>query len=113
MEMRLVKEALALEQPMGAGSSQAVVEGEITLPGGLREEARVLHCGAMTVVDSVEALQDRASVTGKVVFHTLYTQGDPTKVNAIEATADFTHIMELPGAQPRNQCRVEAQVEHA
>ena len=65
MEMRLVKEALALEQPMGAGSSQAVVEGEITLPGGLREEARVLHCGAMTVVDSVEALQDRASVTGK------------------------------------------------
>ena len=67
----------------------------------------------MMVVDSVEALQDRASVTGKVVFHTLYTQGDPTKVNAIEATADFTHIMELPGAQPRNQCRVEAQVEHA
>ena len=113
MEMRLVKESVALEQPMGAGSSQAVVEGEITLPGGLREEARVLHCGAMTVVESVEALQDRASVTGKVVFHTLYTQGDPTRVNAIEATADFTHIMELPGAQPRNQCRVEAQVEHA
>lgn len=112
MDMRLIKENIQLEQPMGSGQSQAVVEGEITLPGGLREEARVLSAGGMVVVDSVEPLQDRVSVTGKVVFHTLYTQGDPSKVNAMEATADFTHLMDLPGAQPRGVCLMDAAVEH-
>ena len=111
MDMRLVKENIALEQPAGRGSSHAAVEGEITLPGGLREEARVLHAGAMAVVEHVESMQDRASVTGKVVFHALYTQGDHSKVNALEATADFTHMMDMPGTQPRNLCRVEAAVE--
>ena len=111
MDMRLVKENIALEQPTARGVSQATVEGEITLPGGLREEARVLHAGGMAVAEHVETMQDRATVTGKMVFHTLYTQGDHSKVNAMEATADFTHIMDLPGAQPRNLCCVDAEVE--
>ena len=112
MEMRLLKESVQMERLAAQGESQAVVEGEMTLPGGLREEARVLHAGGMAVAEAVEALQDKVSVSGKVAFHALYTQGDPGKVNALEATADFTHIMDMPGVQPRNRCRVEAQVEH-
>lgn len=112
MDMRLVKENIHLEQPVGRGQSQTVVEGEITLPGGLREEARVLHAGGMAVVDHVEAMQDRVSVMGKVVFHALYTQGDHSKVNAMEATADFTHMLDMPGAQPKNLCYAEGTVEH-
>lgn len=112
MELRLMKESIQMEQPAGTAQSQAVVEGEITLPGGLREEARVLAADGMAVIDTVEAMQDRASMTGKVVFHALYTQGDPDKVNAIEASAEFTHLMDLPGAAPRSQCLAEAAVEH-
>ena len=112
MELRLMKENIQMEQPVGAAQSQAVVEGEITLPGGLREEAHVLAAQGMALIESVETMQDRASVTGKVVFHALYTQGDPEKVHAIEAGADFTHLMELPGAAPRNQCIATAQIEH-
>ena len=112
MEMRLLKESVQLEQPTGSGRSQAMVEGELTLPGGLREEARVLQAGGMAAVDTVEATQDHLTVTGRVVFHVLYTQGDPEKISAMEATADFTHLMELPGAQPRGVCQAEATVEH-
>lgn len=112
MEMRLLKESVQMERLAAQGESQAVVEGEMTLPGGLREEARVLHAGGMAVAEAVEALQDKVSVSGKVAFHALYTQGDPGKVNALEATADFTHIMDMPGVQPRCRCRVEARVEH-
>ncbi len=112
MELRLMKENIQMEQPAGSAQSQAVVEGEITLPGGLREEAHVLSAQGMAVIDSVEAMQDRASVTGKVTFHALYTQGDPDKVHAIEASADFTHLMDLPGAAPRCQCAASAQIEH-
>lgn len=112
MDMRTMKENIQLEQPTGRARGQAVVAGEITLPGGLREEARILHAGGMVVVDSVEAMQDRVSIAGKVVFHTLYTQGDHTRVNGMEATADFTHMLDMPGAQPRNLCRAEGAVEH-
>lgn len=112
MDMRCLKESIPMERRVGSGRSQAVVEGEITLPGGLREEARVLYAGGMVVIDGVEAMQDRVSVTGKVVFHTLYTQGDPSKINAMEATADFSHMMDLPGVQPRMVCQTDASVEH-
>lgn len=112
MDIRLNKENIQLERLSAAGRGQTVVEGEITLPGGLREEARALHAGAMAVVDAVEAMQDRAAVSGKVVFHALYTQGDPGKVQAVEASADFTHVLDMPGMQPRNLCSMDVQVEH-
>ncbi|MBQ8654374.1 MAG: DUF3794 domain-containing protein [Clostridia bacterium] len=112
MEIRQLKEKINMERLAGRGRGQTTVEGEITLPGGLREEARVLEAGGMAVIDAAEALQDRVTVSGRVIFHALYTQGDPGKVSAMEATADFTHLLEAPGAQPRDVCRVSAQVEH-
>ncbi len=110
--MDMVKETVQTEQLAGVCQSQAVVEGEITLPGGLREAAHVLHAGGMAVAEKAEALQDRVTITGRVVFHVLYTQGDPTKVNAVEATADFTHLCDLPGAQGKASILADVQVEH-
>lgn len=98
--------------PGGQRQGQAAVEGEITLPGGLREEARVLSAGAMVVLENVEAQQDKVILEGRVVFHALYTQGDPDKPQAMEASADFTHTLDLPGAQARMLCRGDAAVEH-
>lgn len=109
--MQLIRESIRLEQPLGAGWSQAIVEGEVPLPGGLREEARVLAAHAMAVVEDAEALQDRVSVRGRVIFHVLYTQGDPSKVSAIEAAADFTHLCDVPGSQPRASALAQAQSE--
>lgn len=90
-----------MERLVGNAQGQAAVEGEITLPGGLREEARVLSAGAMVVLENVEAQQDKVILEGRVVFHALYTQGDPDKPQAMEASADFTHTLDLPGAQAR------------
>ncbi|MBQ8556076.1 MAG: DUF3794 domain-containing protein, partial [Clostridia bacterium] len=112
MDMNLMTETLTIEQPLGTCQSQAVVEGDVTLNGGLREEAHVLSAGGMAVVENTEALQDRVTVSGRVVFHVLYTQGDPQRVQSVEATADFTHLCELAGAQPRSSVYADAQVEH-
>ncbi len=76
MEMKCLRENLQMERLVGSAQGQAAVEGEITLPGGLREEARVLSAGAMVVLDNVEAQQDKVVLEGRVVFHALYTQGD-------------------------------------
>lgn len=113
MEMKLIRESIQLEQPLGRGRAVAAVSGEATLPGGLREEARVLATDAMAVVEGTEALQDRVNVSGRVIFRVLYTQGDPSKVSAIEATADFLHPCSLPGAQPRASALANAQVQRA
>ena len=91
MDAQLRKETVTMEQVTAHGASQAVVEGEITLPGGLREETHVLHAGGMAVVDSAESGADRATLSGKVIFHVLYTQGAPNQVHVVEATADFIH----------------------
>lgn len=112
MEMRLMKENIQMEQPVGRAEAHTLVEGDITLPGGLREEARVLHAGAMAVVEHTEAMQDRLSVMGKVMFHALYTQGDPTNVCVMEATADFAQHLDLPGLTPHHAAEASAFVEH-
>ena len=112
MDAQLRKETVTMEQVTAHGASQAVVEGEITLPGGLREETHVLHAGGMAVVDSAESGADRATLSGKVIFHVLYTQGAPNQVHVVEATADFIHQCDLSGAQPKGRVQAQARVEH-
>lgn len=109
MELQLQRESIQMEQPVGACRAQAVVEGDVTLPGGLREETHVLSADAMAVVESAEALQDRISIAGRVVFRVLYTQGDPEKINSIEAAADFRQLCDLPSVQPRAYVLAQAQ----
>lgn len=87
----ILKEELALQRFVGEALGQAVVEGEIALPGGLREETTVLSAEAMAVLEHSAADADRVTADGKVAFHVLYTQGDPTHISALEASAEFTH----------------------
>ena len=111
MDMRLLKEEMTLEQIAASGTGQAVVEGSVTLPGGLREAARVLLCDAVACVRRVEPQQDRVTVSGRVMFHAMYVQGEEERVQSLEAAADFTHTQDLPGCTPRCTCRMRAEVE--
>ena len=108
----ILKEELALQRFVGEALGQAVVEGEIALPGGLREETTVLSAEAMAVLEHSAADADRVTADGKVAFHVLYTQGDPTHISALEASAEFTHPVELPGAQAGMSAPVSLMVEH-
>lgn len=101
METGMKREKILLEQLTGTATDRARVAGDVMLPGGLREEARVLAAHATAIVERAEALQDRVSLSGRVVFHVLYTKGDPARVSSIEAAADFTHLCDLPGSVPR------------
>ena len=76
MDMRLEQREIRPEQPCGRCTAQFNVDGDVTLPGSLRETAHILHVSAMAVAESAEAMQDRVSVAGRVVFRVLYTQGE-------------------------------------
>lgn len=110
--MRVLREDLPMERFVGSGGSQAVVEGEVALPGGLREETRVLSAEAMCVAEKADAFSGRADVEGKVIFHVLYTQGDPTHISALEASAEFTHPIDIEGCEPKMAAQATAAVEH-
>ncbi|MBQ2952129.1 MAG: DUF3794 domain-containing protein [Clostridia bacterium] len=111
MEMQLTREEIRLEQPLGTGRADAVVTGEVTLPGSLRDETRVLFATATAAVEQAEATRDRVNVRGRVMFHVLYSRGSETEPAAIEATADFTQPVALPGAQGRAIAQGRVQVQ--
>ena len=110
--LEVLREELPLQRFVGENLGQAVVEGEVALPGGLREETTVLSAEAMAVLDRSVAEADRVTAEGKVVFHVLYTQGDPTHVRALEASAEFSHPVEVSGAQAGMTAPVSLMVEH-
>ncbi len=111
-KLEILREELPCEQFVGAGVSQAVVEGEVALPGGLREETHVLSCEAMAALERSQAEAGRVLSDGRVTFHVLYTQGDPTHVSALEASAEFSHASDVPGAQSGMSAPVSLMVEH-
>lgn len=102
MEMQLLRENMETEQVLSAKPTQASVEAEVALPGGLREEARVYFADATVTVNGGELTGNRVTADGRVTFHVLYAQGDLSKVTALETTADFTQALPLKeeNAQP-------------
>lgn len=113
MDMRLEQKNIQLERPLGRCGSSFDVEGDVTLPGSLRETTNILHTGAMAVVEAAEAMQDRITVSGRVIFRVIYTQGTSAAPESIEAAADFTHVCEMKGALPRSEVYACARAVHA
>ncbi len=105
-------EEIAMCRYLGDSLRQTVVEGEVALPGGLREETIILSAQAMAVVEQTTVQAGRADVDGKVIFHVLYTQGDPTRINTLEAAADFSQTIDLPEARPGMTVPVSLTTEH-
>ncbi|MBE5802000.1 MAG: DUF3794 domain-containing protein [Clostridiales bacterium] len=111
-EPEVLREELSLTRYLGESLRQAVVEGEVALPGGLREETVILSAEAMAVIEKTAVQTGRVDVDGKVIFHVLYTQGDPTHISSLEAAADFSQTVEMPGARPGMNAPVSLMPEH-
>ena len=66
------------------------VEGDAALPGSMRDAVTILCVHAQIVPERVQAQTDQISVSGQVNFHVLYTQGDLTRIQAVETGCDFS-----------------------
>lgn len=95
MDIQWVRDNLETEELLAAKPAQITVESEAVLPGGLREEAQVYYADAEAVVRGGELNGNRITTDGKVNFHALYAQGDMKKVQALEASADFSQALPL------------------
>lgn len=100
MELKLTKETLRFERFVGRGEEQVTIEGEATLPGSMRDAVTVLSVQAQAHLTGAQAGNGEAGVRGKVCFQVLYTQGDLTRVRALETTCDFMHTIPMAGVTP-------------
>lgn len=95
MDIPWIRDNLETEEIFTAKPVQFTVEAEAVLPGGLREEAQVYYADAEAVALGGELTGNRITADGKVNFHVLYAQGDMKKVQALEASADFSQTLPL------------------
>lgn len=115
MELQVIRENMETEQVISAKPTQAVVEAEVALPGGLREEARVYYADATVTVSGGELTGNRVTAEGRVTFHVLYAQGDLAHITALETTANFTQplpIKEENAQMPAVLIKPRAEVQH-
>ena len=100
MELKLTRETLRFETMLGRGEEQVTIEGEATLPGSMRDAVTVLSVQAQAHLTGAQAGNGEAAVRGRVCFQVLYTQGDLTRVRALETSCSFTHSQALAGVMP-------------
>ena len=100
MELELTRETLRFERLAARGEEQVTIEGEATLPGSMRDAVTVLSVQAQAHITSMQAGSGEAAVRGRVCFQVLYTQGDLTRIRALEINCDFTHVTPLDGVTP-------------
>ena len=98
VELKLTREMLRFERFVVRGEEQVTIEGEATLPGSMRDAVTVLSVQAQAHLTGAQAARDEAGLRGRVNFQVLYTQGDLTRVRALETSCDFVHAVPLPGA---------------
>lgn len=108
----IMRQNVAIERVAAQAREQALVEGEVALPGGIREEATVLGCEARLVISGVEPQQDRLAMDGAVVFQVLYRQGGD-EVRVLEANCAFSHQADLPGVDARMRPQVRGTIQSA
>ena len=108
VEMTLSRETLCFERLALAREEQVSVEGEATLPGSMRDAVTVLSVQAQAYLEDARATAGGRTLRGHVSFQALYTQGDLTRIRAMETTCDFEHSIDAPELQP--DMRVNASV---
>lgn len=97
MELKLTRETLCFERFVGHSEEQVTIEGEATLPGSMRDAVTVLSVQAQAHLTGAQAGNAETGVRGRVCFQVLYTQGDLTRVRALETNCDFMHSIPMAG----------------
>ena len=97
MSVQFVRETIETGYPLRATPQQTAVEAEMLLPGGLRDEVRILYTDAIAAEASAENTGRSVNVSGRVIFRALYAQGDLTRVRMAESVSDFSRALHVIG----------------
>lgn len=113
MSVELIRDVINYEKLIGEGTSQTMVNGDIVVGDRNPEIDKILKVDGKAYIISSEVVEDRVIAEGKMDFEILYStlEGD-TRIYKIGAVTNFTHNIQVPGADSKMPCKLSASVEH-
>lgn len=113
MAINYEKGLLKIDQLVGEELSQHLMEGELIIPEGKPDIAKILDMGANVYVTGKEVVQDKVMVEGIIRYNLLYIAvGDDNAMVQVEDEMGFTQYVDLEGAKPRMTADVFFELEH-
>ena len=95
MSLKVLKQALEIEQLVGAESAQVLLRAEALVPGAGREAIEVLMAEADLAIGNVDVQTDRVVIDGTAHCQAIYRQGDESTLRALtaQAAANFADFL--------------------
>lgn len=112
MSVEYIRDVLKMDQMMGANPSQALVEGDITVPDGKPGIVRILQIDGKITVNRLEVVQDKIMMDGMILFSILYVSEENHNVQGLDAVTNFNHSIEVLGAKPLMNGVSMQEIEH-
>ncbi|TCO78733.1 DUF3794 and LysM peptidoglycan-binding domain-containing protein [Marinisporobacter balticus] len=113
MAVEVMRDLLKIDQIIGEGDTQALVEGEILVPDVKPDISRILSVDGNINITSKEAVSDKIVVDGVVNFKILYVSevGD-YPIYSMNASAGFSQNIDIAGTVPNMDIDVGTDIEH-
>lgn len=112
LSVEYVKDVINYEELIGEGQSQTMVNGDIVISERDGDVSKVLYCDGEAVVLNCQVVEDRVIVEGRMNFRVYYSSNDTRNIYKVEASSNFTHNIQIPGARNEHTPKVEAEIEH-
>lgn len=113
MAVELVRDLLTLDQTIGEGNSQVLVEGDILVPDVKPDIFRILSVDGVVNIKDKQAVEDKIIIDGMINFKILYvSEGGDYPVYSMDANAGFSQNIDIPNTLPHMDIDVNADVEH-
>ncbi|NLJ41572.1 MAG: DUF3794 domain-containing protein [Clostridiales bacterium] len=113
MTIEYEKKLLKVDQPLEEVVFQHLAEGELVIPEGKPDIAKILDLATFAYVTGKEVVQDKVMVEGIIRYNLLYIAvGDNSSVVQAEDEMGFTLYVDIEGAKPRMIAQVSLELEH-
>lgn len=115
MQLRLTKETLNVEQIIGDGTAQKIVEANLEVPREKPDIEKVLKVDVEVKPHAkVRVIEDKVIIDGTLEFQTLYvadTKDGDQPVHHMEHTVKFGAYVDVEGAEEDMDADVDVQIE--
>ncbi|MGI6175222.1 MAG: DUF3794 and LysM peptidoglycan-binding domain-containing protein [Christensenellales bacterium] len=108
--MEILKETVKIERLIASMNEQALVEGEVEIPGSMQEIAGMLLVQGRVYMGSVEVLDGRMMMEGTVIFNAIYSAVDE-KICSYESASSFKHVIDVSEGTVMSRGNVQASIQ--
>ena len=113
MAIELIKDLLKIDQIVGKDQTQALVEGNLTVPDNKPNITKVLTVDGDVEVTNTKIVKDKVIVNGLVKFKVLYSADDELQpIHSFDARTDFREEIEIEGTTEEMIADIKSNIEH-